>query len=399
MRSESRFVPTKVTLVSILLCSMLMLMGGAAVAPALPIINEVFPGSDFLVSLIITLPSLSVAIFGFVVGTIADRLGKVKVLVASLLIFFLCGVAGFFIGETQADLYILLVLRFILGIGIAGITCCVTALIADYYGGIQRAKVMSYQSAAMGVGILILEFTGGTLAEITWREPFLVYLIGVPIMLMVLGSMRETSKTDVAINASTGRRPANRKLILVCYIAIFVLQTMSFLMPTKMPYYLEGIGVSSSIVGLFLGVHGISNALVSLMYGRLSSRLPVFVIMGAGFLFMGVGLSLLFINGSVAMSVVVMIFTGIGLGLTVPSVANTLAGEATGSTSGKIMGGYSTCLNLGQFAISLISVPLFSVVGSSYPNMFLVMGVIAILMGLAFVLANRSRPSRSASAA
>lgn len=399
MRSENRFVPTKVTLVSILLCSMLMLMGGAAVAPALPIINEVFPSSDFLVSLIITLPSLSVAIFGFVVGTIADRLGKVKVLAASLLIFIACGAAGFFIGDTQSDLYILLVLRFILGIGIAGITCCVTALIADYYGGIQRAKVMSYQSAAMGVGILVLEFTGGTLAEISWREPFLVYLIGVPILLMVLGSMKEVSRTDVAQNTFTGSRPANRKLILVCYIAIFVLQTMSFLMPTKMPYYLEGIGVSSSIVGLFLGVHGISNTLVSLMYGRLSSRLPVFVIMGAGFLFMGVGLSLLFINGSVAMSIVLMIFTGVGLGLTVPAVANTLAGEATGSTSGKIMGGYSTCLNLGQFAISLISVPLFSAVGSSYPNMFLVMGIIAILMGLAFVLANKSRSSRMTSVA
>ena len=58
----SNFRPTKLTLLTILLCSMLMLMGGAAVAPALPMINEVFPDSDFLVSLIITLPSSAIAL-------------------------------------------------------------------------------------------------------------------------------------------------------------------------------------------------------------------------------------------------------------------------------------------------------------------------------------------------
>ena len=81
MKEESVvFRPTKVTLVAILLSSMLILMGGAAVAPALNDIKLAFPGQDFLTSLIITLPSLAVALVGYAVGIAADRYGKVKVL-------------------------------------------------------------------------------------------------------------------------------------------------------------------------------------------------------------------------------------------------------------------------------------------------------------------------------
>lgn len=51
---KGAFVPTRLTLLSMLLVSMLMLMGGAAVAPALPLIHAAFPDRDFAVSLIIT---------------------------------------------------------------------------------------------------------------------------------------------------------------------------------------------------------------------------------------------------------------------------------------------------------------------------------------------------------
>ena len=375
------FTPNIVTLLSILLCSMLMLMGGAAVAPALPLINEVFPDSEFLVSLIITLPSLAIALFGFAIGALADRFGKVRVLSSSLIIFVVAGVTGYFLD----DLMTILVARFILGIGVGGVSATVTALIAEYYTGMSRAKVMSYQSAAMGVGVLILEYTGGSLAEISWREPFLVYLIGIPILLLCILSMREPER-HVHVEGAVAQHPVNRGVIILCYITIFVLMLMAFLVPTKVPYYLEGIGISSSVTGLFLGVHGIANAVVSLMYRRFVQMTSPFNLIGAGFVVMAIGLSLLKVSSSVAMAVVVMVLTGVAIGMIVPAVANTLASQATASTSGKIMGGYTTCLNLGQFSISLVSVPLFLLAGSDYPNLFMIMGMVALVAGLAFLI-------------
>lgn len=378
------FRPTKLTLLAIMLCSMLMLMGGAAVAPALPLINEVFPDSEFLVSLIITLPSLAIAVLGFAIGALADRFGKVRVLTLSLLVFVVAGVAGFFLDDLMA----ILVARFILGIGVGGVSATVTALIAEYYAGMDRAKVMSYQSAAMGVGVLILEYTGGSLAEMSWREPFLVYLIGVPILLLCILSMREPVR-QVSSEAQVRHGSANKGTIILCYVTIFMLMLMAFLVPTKFPYFLEGIGVSSSVTGLFLGVHGVSNAVVSLMYRRFVQVISPFNLMGAGFIVMGVGLCLLMLSPTVVMAVVVMVLTGMAIGMIVPAVANTLASQATASTSGKIMGGYTTCLNLGQFSISLVSVPLFVLAGSTYPNLFMVMGVVALIAGLAFLIGTR----------
>ena len=392
MQRKDGFRPTKATLLTIMLCSMLMLMGGAAVAPALPLIEHVFPGQDTLVSMIITIPSLAVGLVGFGMGALADRFGKVRTLAVSLVVFTVAGAAGFLMeGGSDGQLYTLLAFRFVVGIGIAGISSAVTALIAEYYTGIDRVKALSYQSAAMGVGVLILEYTGGLLAEFSWREPFLVYLIGVPILLMVLLSMREPSRSDPGSGERREpERRANGRLLLICYATIFIAMTMAFLLPTKMPTYLQTeLAVSTSVTGLFLGVHGVTNACVSLMYRRFVQRLRPFTIIAIGFVLLAVALITLKFSESIASSVVMMVVAGVGLGMICPAVSNTLAAETTASTSGKIMGGYSTCLNFGQFAISLISVPLFSIVGSSYPDMFAVMAVVAVIVAVVFVVLSR----------
>lgn len=80
-------------------------------------------------------------------------------------------------------------------------------------------------------------------------------------------------------------------------------------------------------------------------------------------------------------------------------MSNILAGETTSSTSGKIMGGYSTSLNFGQFAISLISVPLFAAVGDSYPDLFAVMAVVAVVVAVAFMVLTRMMGSGAPSKA
>ena len=403
-KDRGPFKPTKATLLALLLCSMLMLMGGAAVAPAIPLINAVFPDQSFAVSLIITIPSLAVGLTGMVLGTIADRYGKVRTLLASLALFTAGGVASYFLD----NLMLILVMRFIVGVGIGGITAAVTALMAEYYTGVARVKVLSYQTAAMGIGVLILEYTGGSLASISWNAPFLVYLIGIPIMILCVLSMREPAPADRApAEGAPARqtRPANMRLIAVCYAAIFVCQTISFLVPTQMPTFLEDDSLENhldtSTVGLLLGMNGVANAVVALFYRRVASHLSPFAILGAGFACLGAGLLALKLFPSVAAGVFTLIMIGAAMGLIGPAITNTLAGEATSSTSGKIMGGYTTFLNFGQFSISLLSVPLLALVDDSIPDLFGIMSVVAIVVAVLFLAycAKSRGPASKASAA
>lgn len=384
MRAASDgFRPTKVTLVAILLSSMLIFMGGAAVAPALPLISEAFPDQASAVSFIITLPSLSVALTGMALGSLADRYGKVRVLLCSLVVFTAAGVASFFLD----DLTVILAMRFILGIGIAGITATVTALISEYYAGVQRTKVLCYQSAAMGAGVLVLEYTGGTLAGISWREPFLVYLIGIPILVLCILSMREPERRDAGASGRTLRK-ANTRLIAVCYAAIFIAQLAAFLMPTQLPTFLEDENLENhldaSTVGLYLGLNGVVNALAALSYKRVVAVIRPFMVLGVGFLLMGLGMVLIMILPNIYAALLAMVLMGAGVGLIAPAITNTLAGEATSTSSGRIMGGYTMFLNFGQFAISLLSIPLLALLNDSIPDLIGMMGVVSLVVAAVF---------------
>lgn len=122
---KNGFKPNRLTLITLLCSSMIVLMGAAAVAPALKPMSEAFPDASMVtISLLVTLPALAVAITGMGIGYLADRFGKMKVFVASLVVFTVAGLSGFFLNTLET----ILAGRFILGIGIAGISTATTAL-------------------------------------------------------------------------------------------------------------------------------------------------------------------------------------------------------------------------------------------------------------------------------
>ena len=230
----------KLTLVTLLLSSMIILMGAAAVAPALKPLSIAFPESSAVaISLVVTLPALAVAITGLGVGYLADRYGKARVFIISLIVFTLAGMSGYFLNTLES----VLAGRFILGIGIAGISTATTALTAEYYKGAARARVISYQSAAMGIGVFFLETLGGSLADIGWQEPFLIYLIGLPVLLLALVSVREPARAESEERSLPEPGIENKGLkVGLCYSMIFVAMFLMFILPTNMPYHISDMG-------------------------------------------------------------------------------------------------------------------------------------------------------------
>ena len=67
------FNPSGLTKLALLMASMMVLMGSAAVSPALHGIEVDLGTTKFLASMVISLPSLVVAVFGFPMGYLADR--------------------------------------------------------------------------------------------------------------------------------------------------------------------------------------------------------------------------------------------------------------------------------------------------------------------------------------
>jgi MFS family permease len=375
-KNNKQFKPNKVTLVTILFASMMILMGAAAVAPALEPISKAFPDSSRLaVSLVVTLPALAVTITGFGIGYLADRFGKAKIFLVSLVIFTISGVAGFFLDSLSS----ILMVRFILGIGIAGISLATTALIAEYYEGAQRVKVIALQSAAMGAGVLLLESVGGALADIGWNEPFLIYLIGIPILLLAIVSIREPAPVEMhekvlpeAVITNKGRK------MMLCYLMIFLAMFMMFILPTNLPYHIVDIGSNLFVCGLLLGILGVSQAVSSLLYSRSSHKLNDISAYCVAFATIGVGFCLLNFT-DLALIIVAMILIGIGMGLVTLTVVGKLSFLSQAGDSGKIMGGYSVAFNIGIFVSSLAVTPVVEAL-NSYTKVFLYAGIFALIV-------------------
>lgn len=370
-------------LVTLVLVAMLNVMGGAAVAPALPAISIAYPAvSEAIVSLVITLPSLAVALSGLFVGAIADRVGKARTLVASLVVFTAAGLWGL----VAPTLKTLLVGRFVLGLAIAGIATASGALVSERYDEAMRAKLYGWQNAASGASVLVLETSGGFLSLLGWRAPFCVYIVGVVLLVLAVLFIREkgvdTGDKDVPPGALAGagesvsitssqRDDASSRavqgvgfVITVCLIAAFLSQTLSYLVPAKMPYLVVSFGASSLVSGLFLGGFGVANIVGSLASARLQQRIKRSVLMALCFASLATGCALMAAAPVVWTVLAAAVFIGLGVGCMTPMLMGWLASRSTPENSGKHMGALATACNLGQFACTLLSGAVMAFAGT-----------------------------------
>ncbi len=382
------FKPGAGTLVTLVVVAMFNVMGGAAVSPALPAMGVAFPhASETAISLVITLPPLAVAISGLFMGALADRIGKARTLVISLAVFTICGLSGLFLPTLES----LLVGRFVMGIAIAGIAAASAALAAEYYDEEKRAKVYGWQSAASGVSVLVLETGGGFLSLLGWRAPFWVYLAGFVGLVLALLFVREPDRSkarQVASGAVAGVARVAGVALAVSFVAAFASQTISYLVPSKMPYLIVAFGESSAVTGLFLGGFGLANIAGSLVSAPLQVRLRRSTLMAGCFVSLAAGCAFMAAAPALWAVLAGAVLIGIGTGCVTPSLMNWVASTSTPENSGKRMGALAMACNLGQFSCTLLSGGVLAL-GGTHATVFVVAAAIALVGAVASVLARR----------
>lgn len=379
-------------LIVILCSSMLTIMGAAAVAPALPEMLEYFadvPNASLLVSMVVTLPALGIIISSPFIGILADRYSRKKMLMISLAIFAIVGATGAFLNT----LYVILAFRALLGIGIAGMTICATSLLADNYSGAELKKKIGLQSASMGFGAVVLEVTGGALADISWHAPYYIYLIALIIIPAAMLSISE-SKNRNAKNNQRGHKSAGNlmkpkqvslRIIALIYIATFTLMVLFFSVPTKLPFVLSEKGISSalmigmliSIPGFFATIGGLGNMRISRYLSEMKTNLLFFIMLGTGIFILSIAPDLTtLITG--------LIITGIGFGVINATNLSWLGRIAPQNSRGKIFSGFTTVLFLGQLVSPIVIQPILKT-GTLY-DAYAFLGVAGIILGLVFGL-------------
>lgn len=97
--------------------SLMAVLGVATLTPAFPQLAEALKVPTKNLGLLITVFTFPTVILGPIIGIVADRFGRKKIIVPSLFIFGIAGTACAFV----RDFNLLLLLRFLQGIGAASL--------------------------------------------------------------------------------------------------------------------------------------------------------------------------------------------------------------------------------------------------------------------------------------
>lgn len=375
--------------ITLLLASSLTVMAGALIAPALPKMAEAFeglPNVDFLTKLLLSVPALFIAVFSPLAGTIIDRLGKIKPMLFMMVLYGIAGSAGLYLD----DLYQIIGSRALLGIGVAVIMTTATTLIGDYFEGEERMRFLGIQGAFMAFGGTIFVSLSGILADFSWRYPFSVYLASFLVIILTMIFLFEPSKEITEDYKTPASKTSNWNLYLTIYTATFFGMALFYLIPTQLPFLMKEIGVTSASLGsIGLVVATFTAAVASANYRMIARRLGFRQIYTVLFSFATVGLFLVQWVHSIEMAIFSMAIAGMGFGLLMPNASLCLIANSAPAVRGKVIGGLTSAVFLGQFFSPIIMQPIVRSYGIK--PAYLIGAVGSLLLAVFFAVREKQR--------
>lgn len=339
---------------TILSMSLLTVMAGAAIAPALGVIKAHFTSApELLVQFIVSIPALFIIITNLFFLNISRHYGTRAIALFGLVLYVASG-AGCFLAN---DIYVVLTLRALLGVSVGLIMPLSTGLLAYYYPPEQQAHLMGLSAAMNQMGGDVATLLAGLLSAIGWRWAFLVYLLGLIAVIMVAVYLPD----DHLGSANKRGIPFQPRQLLKFHPSVngmLLLMMIFFIYPTNFAITAEeqaGLSLTTTtliMVGLDLVAFFAGMAfgqLMNIFREPMKYIAPVFFLIG--YLFFAVAHSILpLLIGAV--------FTGIANGVGVPYL-NTIASIKGGRNSATtVMPLLSAALYMGQFLSPIIVTPL-----------------------------------------
>lgn len=364
---------------TLLLIQVLPVMAAVSLFPALPILFAHFQGTAnaaLLVPMIITVPSICIALFSTPAGWAIDRFGRRPILLIALALYFVSGMVPIVVD----DLVLIVFSRALLGISEALIIPVGTALIADYFDE-GRYKWLAWMSAVQSICGTLLIALGGLLADISWRGPFFIYLVTAPLFILSVFLMYEPERRKSnQEEKSQGRFPW--KALIVIASVTFVSSILYYVEPLHISTLMRQIGIESSTrVGLIQALTSLAYIAGAFLYKAIYRR-PAMEILGLAGVLIGVGMVGI---GSTTEIVGMSIFAGIqqlGGGMVIPVLLAWGQSHLPAEQRGRGMGIWAMAFFTGQFLCSPITTWL-AVHTASLQQSFFLLGALSVFLALA----------------
>jgi ACDE family multidrug resistance protein len=348
----------------IIVIAMVTMYGGSVISPALPSIQQAFNIETSSIGLLMTAFSFPGIISIPIAGILSDRYGRRKIVVPLLLLYGIAGTLCFFAPSYE----ILVSLRFLSGIGAGAIATLTLTLIGDLFQGRERTEALGYRIAFGQASTGIFPIFGGLLAVISWRYPFLLFILAIPVgflALAILGDETARNKSTIREYLSEVTRGLlNARTASLLTVAPTLMIINQGIIMTFLPVYLGyTFGVSAAIIGLVISVRVIAGVIGASSMGVLTDHMREEWLLIWSLAVLALGVSLVPFVTSVWLMIGPVLLIGAASGIGFPAFQSLLVGEAPKQLMAGIMSANGVTNRIGQALGPIIASALYGVGG------------------------------------
>lgn len=326
------------------------IMGHVLLIPALPDVAADLDVARHRVGLLLAATTAPGIVLAPVIGVLADRFGRRRVLTPCLALF---GVSGG-LAAFAPSFEVLVGLRALQGIGSAGLINLAVVIIGDHWEGVERARRIGRNAATLTASLVVLPPIGGLLAEVGgWRATFAPYWIALATAAAVMVWLPPSAPgSGTLLGQLAATAPALRSWSvlgpMVLGAAVFLL---IFLLLTVLPVYLdEEFGLSAGGRGAVLALPAATSTLGALSIGRLTARTGTTTVVMTGLLGVAAGLAVVAALPSLVAVAAGLLLYGSGEGLLVATLQEKVAGGAPPGSRGAVVATWVGFARAGQTA-------------------------------------------------
>jgi MFS family permease len=322
----------------LLMCGIPATLIFTSLAPILPKMEAALAHDatdQMLVRMVVGINGIAMVFGAPLAGLLADRYGRIPLIVAAMTFWAVFGCSGYFI----SDLYLMVATRFLTAMmGATSLTVGLT-MIGDLPDENARNRLLGINVSISIIASTVTVPISGFLGDIHWRLPFLTFALSLPLAALTYYAFRGYSSRPVAVARAAGA-PKERVPIpyMLLFLALFTGST-TFTVFTYMPFEFRNMGISSSSqIAMALTAETMTSAVVAGIFGYARRYMSSQLAFATSFLFCTLGMPVAAFAPTFGLKVAGLILTGAGIAWLAPNVMARAAAAATPATRGRVVG-------------------------------------------------------------
>jgi predicted MFS family arabinose efflux permease len=350
--------------------------------------------SNVLVPMILTMPSACIALLAPGAGTLLDRFGRRRVLLAAVLLYTVCGLLPLGLNTLPA----VLMAQIGVGVGEAIIMPACQTLMGDFFQPEERQRWLGVQGVLGSILATAVVLGGGALGTLSWHAPFLMNLIGAVSFVWLLFWTWEPARSGGGGVEGLPAQAFPWRAMSRIFLVTIPISLLYFIQTVQLGVIFSKLGaVSPALISVLTTVASIG-VMIGGWWFRQQKRVNPQKHLALILLSYGIGLTGLALSSSYLSGLGFAVVAQFGNGLTVPVLVGWALGTLDFKYRGRGMGLWTTCFFVGQFLSPMLLAGIVHERGGDFLSAIAAVGIFcAVASAIVWLLG--ARRGRAAAAA